>query len=195
MGHNAWTNYVVGTRWNIIFDIKPEQGSRFLMDGLPGVIVSDDDFGVNSAGIMVTETTITQFEGWDPKGKPEFVRARKAAAVQPFDRRLRADHARRQQRRLRQRLADRRQQDRRDRAPRARTQEPRSCNGPRTAAFSAPIFPITDKLTKEETKFDPTKKDSSPNARKVAVGAARRASTRERSTSSWARRSRPTIST
>ena len=49
-----------------------------LMDGLPGVIVSDDDFGVNSAGIMVTETTITQFEGWDPAGKPEFVRARKA---------------------------------------------------------------------------------------------------------------------
>ncbi len=26
MGHNAWTNYVVGTRWNIIFDIKPEAG-------------------------------------------------------------------------------------------------------------------------------------------------------------------------
>ena len=48
------------------------------MDGLPGVIASDDDFGVNSAGIMVTETTITQFEGWDPEGKPEFVRARKA---------------------------------------------------------------------------------------------------------------------
>jgi len=27
---------------------------------------------------MITETTITQFEGWDPKGKPEFMRARKA---------------------------------------------------------------------------------------------------------------------
>jgi len=27
---------------------------------------------------MVTETTITQFEGWDPNGKPEFFRARKA---------------------------------------------------------------------------------------------------------------------
>ena len=38
MGHNAWTNYVVGSRWNIIFDIKPEKGHRFLMDGLPGVI-------------------------------------------------------------------------------------------------------------------------------------------------------------
>ena len=23
MGHNAWTNYVVGTRWNVVFDIKP----------------------------------------------------------------------------------------------------------------------------------------------------------------------------
>ncbi len=49
-----------------------------IMDGLPGVITSDDDFGINSLGIMVTETTITQFEGWDPAGKPEFVRARKA---------------------------------------------------------------------------------------------------------------------
>ena len=27
---------------------------------------------------MITETTITQFEGWDPNGKPEFMRARKA---------------------------------------------------------------------------------------------------------------------
>ena len=36
MGHNAWTNYVVGTRWNIIFDIMPEKGHRILMDGLPG---------------------------------------------------------------------------------------------------------------------------------------------------------------
>ena len=40
-----------------------------LMDGYPGVIVSDDDFGVNSGGLMVTETTITDFHGWDPSGK------------------------------------------------------------------------------------------------------------------------------
>ena len=26
MGHNAWTNYVVGTRWNVVFDIKPATG-------------------------------------------------------------------------------------------------------------------------------------------------------------------------
>src|SRR5205085_6766527 len=29
-------------------------------------------------GLMVTETTITQFVGFDPNGKPEFSRARKA---------------------------------------------------------------------------------------------------------------------
>jgi len=23
MGHNAWTNYIIGERWNIVFDIKP----------------------------------------------------------------------------------------------------------------------------------------------------------------------------
>jgi hypothetical protein len=78
MGHNTWTDYVKGPRWNIIFDIKPQRGYRILMDGLPGVITSDDDFGVNSAGIMITETTITGFASFDPAGTPEFYRARKA---------------------------------------------------------------------------------------------------------------------
>jgi hypothetical protein len=78
MGHNNWTGYVIGPRWNIIFDLVPENGQRLLMDGMPGVITSDDDFAVNGAGLLVTETTITQFEGWDPDGKPEFVRSRKA---------------------------------------------------------------------------------------------------------------------
>jgi hypothetical protein len=78
IAHNNWTSYLAGERWVIIFDIQPEHGNRILMDGYPGVITSDDDFGVNSAGIMITETTITQFEGWDPNGKPEFMRSRKA---------------------------------------------------------------------------------------------------------------------
>ena len=78
IAHNNWTSYLAGARWVIIFDIQPQHGNRILMDGFPGVITSDDDFGVNSAGMMISETTITQFEGWDPKGKPEFMRSRKA---------------------------------------------------------------------------------------------------------------------
>jgi hypothetical protein len=78
IAHNNWTSYLAGERWVIIFDIVPQRGQRILMDGFPGVITSDDDFGVNAAGIMITETTITQFEGWDPNGKPEFMRSRKA---------------------------------------------------------------------------------------------------------------------
>jgi hypothetical protein len=78
IAHNNWTSYLAGERWVMIFDIQPEHGNRILMDGFPGVITSDDDFGVNSGGMMITETTITQFEGWDPNGKPEFMRSRKA---------------------------------------------------------------------------------------------------------------------
>ena len=78
IAHNNWTSYLEGPRWTVVFDIAPAKGYRILMDGLPGVIASDDDFGLNSAGIMITETTITAFEGYDPAGIPEFVRARKA---------------------------------------------------------------------------------------------------------------------
>ncbi|HEV2176850.1 MAG TPA: C45 family autoproteolytic acyltransferase/hydrolase [Terriglobia bacterium] len=78
IAHNNWTNFIEGERWRIIFDIAPEHGYRILMDGFPGVIASDDDFGINSDGLMITETTITQFHGWNPNGIPEFERARKA---------------------------------------------------------------------------------------------------------------------
>ncbi|SPF39582.1 Peptidase C45, acyl-coenzyme A:6-aminopenicillanic acid acyl-transferase [Candidatus Sulfopaludibacter sp. SbA4] len=78
IGHNNWTSYSSGERWNIMFDIVPAQGSRILMDGPAGLIHSADDFGVNQAGIVITETTISGFSGFDPDAVPEFVRARKA---------------------------------------------------------------------------------------------------------------------
>ena len=78
IGHNAWINYVNGSRWNVVFDIKPAAGHRFMMDGAPGFIASNDDFGMNDAGIVITETTITGFAGFDTSGTPEFFRARKA---------------------------------------------------------------------------------------------------------------------
>lgn len=79
MAHNAWVDYLVGERWNIIEDIVPQKGNRILMDAFPGFIDSGDDFAENSAGILITETTIAQFRGFDPNGTPEFLRAREAA--------------------------------------------------------------------------------------------------------------------
>jgi hypothetical protein len=78
IAHNDWTEYKEGSRWNIMFDIAPAKGYRILMDGMPGLIHSGDDYGINSAGIAITETTIGYFAGFDPNAVPEFVRARKA---------------------------------------------------------------------------------------------------------------------
>ncbi len=166
MGHNAWTNYVVGTRWNIIFDIKPSQGSRILMDGLPGIIISDDDFGVNAAGIMVTETTITQFEGWDPAGKPEFSRARKALqysrSIDDFIRiMLDGNNGGYANDWL---IGDRKTGEI---ALFELGLKNHSVQRTKDGCFVGANFPVDPKLTREETKFDPHKKDSSPNARKV----------------------------
>jgi hypothetical protein len=79
IAHNNWSTYLEGERWTIIYDIVPTQGYRMLMDGLPGVIHSADDYVINSAGFAITETTIGHFSGFDTNGIPEFVRARKAA--------------------------------------------------------------------------------------------------------------------
>jgi hypothetical protein len=164
MGHNAWTNYVVGSRWNILFDLQPEQGARILMDGLPGVIVSDDDFGVNAFGLMVTETTITQFEGWDPAGKPEFSRARKAMqyarSIDDFVRImldgnnggyandwLIGDNTSGEIARLELGLKHHRVDRTKD------------------GYLYGANFPVDPKLIAEETKFDPANKASSPNTR------------------------------
>jgi hypothetical protein len=93
IAHNNWSGYLEGSRWNVIFDIRPAAGRRILMDGYPGLVHSGDDFGINAAGIAITETTITGFKGFDPSGVPEFVRARRAmqyaASIDDFDRIMR----------------------------------------------------------------------------------------------------------
>jgi hypothetical protein len=78
IAHNNWSEYLIGARWNIILDIIPEKGNRIFMDALPGFIHSGDDFNINSAGLIVTETTISGFKGFDTAGVAEFVRARRA---------------------------------------------------------------------------------------------------------------------
>ena len=78
VAHSNWSSYAEGERWTTVFDIVPRAGQRILMDGTPGVITSQDDFGVNAAGLMITETTLPMAKGFDPDGVPEFVRSRKA---------------------------------------------------------------------------------------------------------------------
>jgi Phospholipase B len=165
MGHNNWTGYIVGTRWNIIFDLVPERGHRLLMDGMPGVITSDDDFAVNDAGLLVTETTITQFEGWDPDGKPEFVRSRKAmqygSSIDDFARImldgnnggyandwLIGDVKTGEVAQLELGLKE------------------HTLKRTRDGCFVGSNFPEGEALIKRETMFDPSNKASSPNARR-----------------------------
>ncbi len=79
IAHNNWSDYIIGQHWNVIADIVPTNGHHVLMDCMPGFIHSGDDFTINDSGILITETTITQFVGFDSTGIPEFMRARKAA--------------------------------------------------------------------------------------------------------------------
>ncbi len=78
IAHSDWAPYAEGERWQVVYDIVPQNGQRILMDGTPGVITSQDDFGMNAAGLMITETTLPMAKGFKVDGIPEFVRSRKA---------------------------------------------------------------------------------------------------------------------
>jgi hypothetical protein len=78
IAHSNWSSYAEGERWTVVFDIVPASGQHLLMDGMPGVITSQDDFGVNASGLMITETTLPKAIGFDVNGIPEFQRSRKA---------------------------------------------------------------------------------------------------------------------
>ena len=136
------------------------------MDGMPGLIHSGDDFGINSAGLAITETTITGFAGFDPAGIPEFARARKAMQYAADDRRLRPRHAGGQQRRLRQRLAGGGQNT----GEIARLElglKNVSLERTKDGYFAGANFPVSPKLAAEETKFKLDDPSLSANARRV----------------------------
>ena len=78
IAHNNWSSYAEGERWTEVFDIVPANGQHLIMDGSPGIITSQDDFGVNASGLMITETTLPATRGFDVNGIPEFDRSRKA---------------------------------------------------------------------------------------------------------------------
>ena len=164
IAHNNWSTYLEGERWTVIYDIVPSKGYRMLMDGLPGVIHSGDDFVLNTAGMAITETTIGHFSGFDTAGIPEFVRARKAAqysaSIDEFARIMKdgnnggyanawllADTRRKEIGRLELGLKN--------------VTLERTADG----YFVGSNFPINDKLIREETDFDPADSGQSSVAR------------------------------
>ena len=164
LAHNDWTNYIFGERWNIIVDLKPEKGNRIIMDAPPGFIHSGDDFFINSAGLVVTETTITQFFGYDTTMVPEFVRARKAiqyaSSIDEWVNTMKennnggyandwliGDNKTGEIARLELGLKNQILERTKD------------------GYFTGSNFPVHSKLTREETTFDTTLQSSSPNAR------------------------------
>jgi hypothetical protein len=78
LGHNTFTGYQ-DVLPNVILDLAPDRGHRILMQTNPGWIHSGTDFFITDAGLVGAETTIGDFEGFDPKGVPEFVRMRRAS--------------------------------------------------------------------------------------------------------------------
>jgi hypothetical protein len=77
MAHNTWSQFATCSS-NVVIDLLPENGYRILMQGFPAGIHSGTDFFICSSGFVGTETTIDYFNGFDPRGIPEFVRIRKA---------------------------------------------------------------------------------------------------------------------
>ena len=77
LGHNTMSGYNAALV-NVIIDIVPAKGHRILMQTSPGWIHSGTDFFITDAGLVGSETTIGDFEGFDAKGIPEFSRMRRA---------------------------------------------------------------------------------------------------------------------
>ena len=75
-------NYIP-SRANIILDVQPSKGHRFVMTSFPGYIWSSQDYYQNDAGILLMETTIGQGP-WKTRGTTS-VGARARRAIQYSD--------------------------------------------------------------------------------------------------------------
>ncbi|MET0402633.1 MAG: C45 family autoproteolytic acyltransferase/hydrolase [Cystobacter sp.] len=72
-----WSGYT-GVHWDVMLDVQPTRGHRFIMQTFPGGIHSGSDWYINDAGIVIGETTVGQTP-FDPDGTPQSNRIRKAA--------------------------------------------------------------------------------------------------------------------
>jgi len=73
-----WPPGYTGVDWNVMVDVQPTQGHRFVMQTFPGGISSGTDWYLNDAGIVIGETTVQQTP-FNPDGTPEANRIRQAA--------------------------------------------------------------------------------------------------------------------
>ncbi len=73
----TWQNFANGDAYNIILDLQPTQGSRMVMQSVPGYVYSSTDFWVTGAGLLIAETSLNT-AGFKPDQLPEFFRARRA---------------------------------------------------------------------------------------------------------------------
>ena len=78
LGHQSFTEFWNGQFMNVILDITPDDGQRMVMQTSPGWIASMTDFWITGAGLVVAETTIVGYSGYDVTKVPEYVRARLA---------------------------------------------------------------------------------------------------------------------
>ncbi len=72
-----WNGYT-GTEWNVMLDVVPEQGHRFVMQTFAGGIHSGTDWYLNASGLVMGETTVGQTP-FNAAGTPQSNRIRKAA--------------------------------------------------------------------------------------------------------------------
>lgn len=78
MAHNTHTDFLTGQLANIIMEIKPTKGHRFIMQTSPGFIYSGMDFFIVENGIIGCESTIGNINYTPIFGSPYFCRIRQA---------------------------------------------------------------------------------------------------------------------
>jgi hypothetical protein len=71
-----WSGYT-GVHWNVIADVQPEKGHRFVHHTFPGGIHSGSDFYISQSGLVIGETTVSQTP-YNHQGTPQSNRIRKA---------------------------------------------------------------------------------------------------------------------
>jgi len=78
LAHNTWFDYYAASFCRIILEIVPQKGHKIFMQNNVGMLYSETDFFITDAGLVGSETTIGDFKGYDVKGDPVSVRARRA---------------------------------------------------------------------------------------------------------------------